>query len=99
MTLVEVGKWVAVAQLAMGIVCLVTGLRNRDRSGDLLAPMGAMFVVFALFKLTRRTVPLEILIPLTLLAFTVLTVWYVRAFRAARARTRELLKQRAQSQS
>lgn len=90
-------EWLAWAQLVFGFACLVVGLRTRGRPGELLAPVGVMGVVAALSHFLTGTLRDEILIPLEVSAFAALTVWFVRGYRASRARTRERLGQRAQS--
>jgi hypothetical protein len=94
-----VTRWLAGAQLAFGSVCLVMGLRARGRPGEVFAPVGAMAIVTGLSHFLWGTVPDAVLITVDLVATVALTVWFVRGYRASRARTRELLKQRDASQS
>lgn len=51
------GIWVAWTQLLLGVACLIVGFRNRAPGGELLEPLGATFVISAVFWLLSGTVP------------------------------------------
>jgi len=96
--LTVLANWLAGIQVVFGLVALVAGLHARGRPGELLAPLGAMWLIPGVSRFLSGTIPEEILIPFGVVLFAAAVVWFVHVYRASRARTRELLRQRGQAQ-
>lgn len=87
-------RWLAWAQLVVGIVFLIIGLRSRDRIAKLMPPPAAMAIAAGLVMLLRGAVSDNVLIPIVVIVFVLLVIWSWREFRAFHAHLRELRKQR-----
>src|SRR5262249_280101 len=90
----DLGRWLPWMNLLWGLPCLVVGLRARGRTGELLAPVGAMAVANSALYFLWGTLPNAVMIALYVIALVAITLWFVRLYRASRARIRELLKRR-----
>jgi len=71
-------------------VAFAVGWRARGRTGELIAPAGAMGIVGSLTHFLWGSVPDTMLIAVDLSAMVVLALWFVRLTRASRERLRLL---------
>ena len=90
-----IGKWLAWISTIGGAITFVAGWRARGRTGELIAPAGAMGIIGGVSHFLWGVVPDAILIAADLTAMVLLTVWAVRLHKASRARVSELRKSRA----
>ena len=89
--------WLAGIQVVVGMLTLVSGLLARGRPGEILAPLGAMLLISGSSRFLSGVVADEILIPTRVVLFAAVAVWWIRDYRALRARSRELLRPRSQA--
>jgi hypothetical protein len=87
------GKWLGGIQVALGLSLLVVGLRARYRPAE-SAALGAMILISGSLRLLSGVIAEGILIPVGVALFAAALVWFVRGYRASRARTRELPTER-----
>lgn len=93
------GNWLAVVQVVFGFVALVTGLRNRGTQTEIVAPLGAVFLIQGVARLLGGTVAAGILITVEAAVLAAAIAWFVRVNRASGARIRERVARRDPSQS
>jgi hypothetical protein len=97
--LAVIRDWLAGFQIIFGLVGLVVGLRTRGGPVGSLAPLAAIFLIQGAARFLTGVVAEGILISVEGALVVAALVWFVRVSRAERARTRELLSQRANSRS
>ena len=97
--LTVIRDWLAGFQIIFGLVGLVVGLRTRGGPVESLAPLAAIFLTQGAARFLTGVVTDGILIPVEGALVVAALVWFVRVSRAERARTRELLSQRADSRN
>jgi hypothetical protein len=93
-----IGWWIGAIELVFGLLALLSLLQVPDGRKQPIAAVFAWMMISGSSRLLRGRVPDEVLITVELLTFSAAVFWYVRAYRARRALTRELRKRRSQPQ-